>query len=166
MITCARRKRRQQNPPGLTGFSHHRAGNRLVGLTATGCVGANVSWRAWARNLNEKIHWKLFNGQKRYLAWEMPWAIHHAKCRGLWKDYKRWLSLPSSSGIQCCCCWKELLGSTDPPSDPGLTFLHPSLSLSAWALRTSFALEDEFHPVSTASHQGATIPLEEKSYFS
>lgn len=159
-ITCAGRKR-QQNPPGLTGFSHHSR-QQTRGTHCHRVRGCKCFLEGLGKSLNEKIHWKLFNGQKWYPVQGMPWAIPRAKCRGLWKDYTRWLSLSCSSGIQWCCCWKELLGSTDPQSDPVLAFLHPSLSLCAWALRTSFALVGEFHPVSTASHRGATMPLEEK----
>lgn len=127
MITCERRKR-QQSPPGLTGFACHTAGNRPVGLTATGCVGANVSWRAWARTWMRK-----FTGNylmdKNYIQFRKCPELLIVKRRGLWKDYTCSLSLSSSSGIQWCCCWKELLGSTDPWSDPVLTVLHPSLSV-------------------------------------
>lgn len=98
------------------------------------------------KNLNEKIHWKLLNGQKWYPVQEMPWATHSEMQRtvkGLHVLAQPVLFLRHPVML----CWKELLGSTDPQSDPVLTFLHPTL-------RTSFALVGEFHPVSTANHQG------------
>lgn len=158
--SCARRKR-QQNPPGLTGFAHQAAGNRPVGLTATGWVGANVSWRAWARTWMRKStgNYLMDKNDLQFRRCPELLIMQSAEDCGRITHTSSACPLPQASSDAAVGknCWAL--------QTLGLIQFSPScipVWLCAWALRTSFALVGEFHPVSPARLQGAMMPFEEK----
>lgn len=143
------------------GFARQAAGNRPVGLTATGCVGANVSWRAWARTWMRKSTGNYLmdkNDLQFRRCPELSIMQNAEDCERITHDSSA-CPLPQASsdaavGKSCWALQTLSLIQFSPSCIP--------VWLCAWVLRTSFALVGEFHPVSPASHQGAMMPFEEK----
>lgn len=112
------------------------------------------------KHLNDKIHGKLFNGQKWYPVWEMSWATRNKMQRVgeglhtltqfvLFIGHPVMLLLETAIWVWQTTCLTQFSSSCIP----------------AWSLRISSDLVGVFHSVRTTSHWGTTMPLEENVLF-
>lgn len=157
-VNCDRlcKKEKAANPSWSNRICWSRSRQQTHGTHCPGCVGANGSWRAWARPWMRKFTGNYLMGKN---------DIHFRKCPELFimqneEDCERITrsACPLPQAARDAAAGKSCSGSW---SDPVPTFLHPSLSMCL-SPKDQLCLVSLFHPVSTASHQGTMMPLGEK----